>query len=49
MRDAQARVEKDGAVVSDGKGAAVPHPAIGIEKQAGAEMRTWLIKFGVGQ
>jgi len=49
MRDAQARIEADGAVVNDGKGSAAPHPAIAIEKAAGAEMRTWLAKFGVGQ
>lgn len=49
MRDAQMRIQEDGAVVNDGKGTAVPHPAIAIEKAAGAEVRTWLAKFGVGQ
>jgi len=48
LRDAQARIAKDGAVVLDGKGVPGPHPAIAIEKSAGAEIRAWLQKFGSG-
>lgn len=46
MRDAQERVTKDGAVVADAKGNPCPHPAIAIEKQAQAEVRAWVAKFG---
>jgi P27 family predicted phage terminase small subunit len=49
MREARQRIDSEGMVVQDTKGAPVPHPAIAIEKQAGAEVRTWLSKFGVGQ
>ena len=46
MRDAQERITKDGAIVADAKGNPVPHPALAIEKQAQAEVRAWVIKFG---
>ncbi len=46
MRDAQARITEEGLVVQDAKGNPVPHPAIAIEKQAQAEVRTWTDKFG---
>lgn len=47
MRDAQERVTKDGAIVADAKGNPCPHPALAIEKAAQAEVRAWIIKFGV--
>lgn len=47
MRDAQERITRDGAIVADAKGNPAPHPALAIEKQAQAEVRAWLIKFGV--
>lgn len=46
MRDARERIDKEGTVVADVKGLAVQHPAIAIEKAAGAEIRQWLGKFG---
>lgn len=46
MRDAQARITKDGAIVADAKGNPIPHPAIPIEKAAQAEVRAWVVKFG---
>jgi hypothetical protein len=46
LRDAQARIETDGAVVVDAKGNATEHPAIGIERRAQAEIRTWLERYG---
>lgn len=46
LRDAQQRVEKDGAVVADAKGNPCPHPAIVIERQAQAEIREWVRRFG---
>lgn len=46
MRDAQERITKDGAIVADAKGNPVPHPALAIEKQAQAEVRAWIAKFG---
>jgi len=46
LRDAQERIEKDGAVILDGKGNAAEHPAIGIERRAQAEIRVWLERYG---
>jgi hypothetical protein len=45
MRDAQKRIAEEGLVVEDAKGFAVPHPAIGVEKQAQSEIRTWFKHF----
>ena len=39
---ARAMIDKDGIVVADEKGRAVPHPAIAVERSAAAEMRAWL-------
>lgn len=41
LRDAQARIDREGLVVADEKGRPVPHPAIVIEKAAQAEIRAW--------
>lgn len=46
MRDAQRRITAEGLVVADAKGNPVPHPALAVEKQAQAEIRQWLGKFG---
>lgn len=46
LRDAQARITAEGIVVADAKGNPIPHPAIVVEKQAQAEIRAWLVKFG---
>lgn len=45
MRAAQAAIEKDGMVVQDGRGHAVPHPAILIERQAVDQIRSWGDRF----
>lgn len=45
LRDAQARISKEGLVVADEKGRPVPHPALVIEKQAQAEIRAWGDRF----
>lgn len=45
MRDAQERVTREGAVVADSKGNPCAHPALAIEKDASAQLRTWLEKF----
>jgi P27 family predicted phage terminase small subunit len=42
MRTAQERISEEGIVVADPKGNPVPHPALAVEKQASAELRTWL-------
>jgi len=46
MRDAAGRIQKEGAIVVDGKGNAVQHPAIAIEREAGKQVREWLAKYG---
>ena len=45
MRDARARIDKEGLIVADEKGRPVAHPAAAIEKAAGAEVRAWGDKF----
>lgn len=45
LRDAQRRVTTEGIVVADSKGNPCPHPALAVEKQAQAEVRSWLAKF----
>lgn len=49
MREARQRIDDEGLVVADSRGAPVPHPAIAIERAAQVEVRAWLAKFGVGQ
>lgn len=46
MRDAQERISREGAVVADAKGAPAAHPALAVEKQAQAEIRQWVAKYG---
>lgn len=46
MRDAQARIAKEGLIVADRSGNPVAHPALAIERQAGADVRAWLAKYG---
>lgn len=41
LRDAQARISREGLVVADEKGRPVPHPALEIERRAQVEIRTW--------
>ena len=45
MRDAQARIDREGLIVADAKGNPIPHPAIAIEKAAQAEIRAWGTRF----
>jgi hypothetical protein len=45
MREAQRRITEEGLVVQDSKGNPVPHPALGIEKTAQAEVRAWTDKY----
>lgn len=45
MRDAQARIDKDGLIVRDDKGRPAAHPAILLEKQAQQEVRAWGDRF----
>ena len=46
MREAERRITDEGMVVQDSKGNPMPHPALAIEKQAQAEIRSWTDKFG---
>lgn len=45
LRDAQARISREGSVVADSKGNPGPHPALAIEQQAGREIREWMKNF----
>lgn len=45
MRDARSRIDKESLVVADRNGNPVPHPAIAIERAAGAEVRAWLKQY----
>jgi P27 family predicted phage terminase small subunit len=45
MRDAQARIDREGIVVADAKGNPIPHPALAIEKSAQVEVRAWSERF----
>jgi phage terminase small subunit len=47
MRDAAARINAEGMIVADVKGAPVPHPAISIERGAQSQVRDWLVKFSL--
>ncbi len=44
LRDAQQRVDAEGAIVADEKGRPVPHPALAMELAASAEMRLWVAR-----
>jgi phage terminase small subunit len=39
MRDASARIDEEGLLVSDAKGNPIPHPAIEIERLAAEQLR----------
>ena len=45
LRDAQARIAAEGAIIADPKGNPVPHPALAIEKTAQSEIRAWGSRF----
>lgn len=45
MRDAQARIDREGLIVADAKGNPIPHPALAVEKVANAEVRAWSERF----
>ena len=45
LRDAQARISREGLVVADEKGRPVPHPALEIERRAQVEVRAWGTQF----
>lgn len=45
LRDAQARIAKDGAICADPKGNPIPHPALAIERQAQDALRKWGKRF----
>lgn len=42
VRDADQRVADEGAIVTNAKGDAVPHPAITLSRAAGDEIRKWI-------
>lgn len=42
VRDARNAVEREGAIIDDGKGFPIEHPAIQVEKRASAEIRGWV-------
>ncbi|MGH6920761.1 MAG: P27 family phage terminase small subunit [Geminicoccaceae bacterium] len=45
LRTADEAISREGIVVADAKGNPVPHPALGVEKQAQAEVRAWLSRW----
>lgn len=45
LRDAQLRIAREGAIVADGKGHPVPHPALKIEAAASEAIRKLNAKF----
>lgn len=45
LRDAQRRISAEGLIVADAKGNPVPHPALGIERDAQKEIRAWGDQF----
>jgi len=49
MRDAEARLAREGTVVVDAKGNAGEHPAIKIQRDAGKALRDWTqsIQYGI--
>lgn len=49
LREAERRISEEGMVVQDVKGNPIPHPALSIEKQAQAEIRNWINKYGRGR
>ena len=45
LRQARARVEEEGMVVTDPRGHVVPHPALLIERQTAEQIRAWGDRF----
>ena len=45
LREAQARIAKEGLIIADPKGNPIPHPAIAIERVAQDEIRKWGSRF----
>ena len=45
QRDARSRIAKDGAIIDDGRGKPITHPAIALEARAQSEIRAWGDKF----
>lgn len=45
MRDAQHRIDAEGAIVADDKGRPVPHPALAIERAASADVKKWVERY----
>ena len=46
QREARTKIDREGLVVSDAKGAPIPHPALAIERAAGSEITKILAKYG---
>lgn len=44
-RDAQSRIDREGALIADDKGRPIPHPALAIERAAASELRAWLQRY----
>ena len=45
QRDARSRIANEGAIIDDGRGKPIPHPAIALEVRAQSEIRAWGDKF----
>lgn len=45
VRDARARIAKEGTIIADERGKPEPHPAIALERAAQKEIRDWGDKF----
>lgn len=41
-RDAREAVEREEAIIDDGKGFPIEHPALAVEKRASMELRGWV-------
>ncbi len=48
-RDAAARVAREGLIVVDAKGNALPHPALEVQRKAQVEIRSWGMAFKPGR
>ena len=46
MRSAREQIDREGNIVLDPRGNPAPHPALAVEKQASAEVREWLKRYG---
>lgn len=45
QRDAEARVQREGQIIADERGTAIPHPAIEIARNARHDVMRWAEKF----